>query len=375
MPSHGDDYFRYIPVRQRDVQWGLYVTGAGCTFIPPGEPQYPPDTHPELYHFRWETGRTLPEYQVIYITKGEGRFESAPTGGKEIVPGTVILLFPGVWHRYRPRPETGWDEYWVSFNGEIMDRLVQQRFFAPERAVIATGLQDAILAPYQSLLERLRGQLTGFPHLIAADTLEILAAVSAAAECEPAELIAHGPQDVVAVKDRMVAEAMRLIWQQSQGPMTVDSLSRQLPMTRRSLERRFRPPWPRHSRGDRPLPAGTCQAAAVGHRPVVEGSGLRGRFSQRRQLGPNVPPRRRRYPVGVSPALTSRHPVPIARTPSAGTRPSQNGGRLSQDAVAVGHGVHHDGIVPPTTGGERAAFPPLHLDSRRCLAMKYYSQL
>ena len=120
-----------------------------------------------------------------------------------------------------------------------MDRLVRQRFFSPERAVIATGLQDAILTPFRSVLERLRGQLTGFPHLIAADTLEILAAVSAAAPCEPAELIAHGPQDVVAVKDRMVAEAVRLIWQQSQGPMTVDSVRRQLPITRRSLERRF----------------------------------------------------------------------------------------------------------------------------------------
>jgi transcriptional regulator GlxA family with amidase domain len=102
-----------------------------------------------------------------------------------------------------------------------------------------TGLHGAILAPYQSLLERLRGEATGFPHLIAADTLEILAAISATAENEPAELIAHGPQEVSTVKDRMVAEAMRLIWQQSQGPMTVVSLAKQLPTTRRSLERRF----------------------------------------------------------------------------------------------------------------------------------------
>ncbi len=239
MSLAGENYFRYIPVRQRDVQWGLYVTGAGCTFIPPGQP-YPPKSHPELYHFRWETGRTLPEYQVIYITGGEGLFESAPTGGKRILPGTVMLLFPGVWHRYRPQPDTGWQEYWVSFNGEVMDRLVEQKFFAADRAVIATGLQDAILAPFQSLLGRLRGEQTGFPHLIAADTQEILAAVSAAAEGEPAELIAQGPQDVLTVKDRMVAEAMRLIWEQSQGPMTVDHLSRQLPITRRSLERRFR---------------------------------------------------------------------------------------------------------------------------------------
>jgi AraC-like DNA-binding protein len=239
MATARENYFRYIPVRQRDVQWGLYVTGAGCTFIPPHEP-YPPKSHPELYHFRWQTGRTLPEYQVIYITGGAGRFESAPTGGKQISAGTILLLFPGVWHRYRPQADTGWQEYWVSFNGEVMDRLVEQKFFSAERAVLAVGVRDAILAPFRSLLLRLRGEETGFPHLIAADTQEILAAVSAAAEGEPAELIAQGPQDVVTVKDRMVAEAMRLIWEQSQGPMTVEHLSRQLPITRRSLERRFR---------------------------------------------------------------------------------------------------------------------------------------
>ena len=235
---HDGDYFRYIPVRDRDVQWGLFVTGAGCTFIPPGI-SYPPKSHPELYDFRWKTGRTLPEYQAIYITRGEGIFESAPTGEKKIVPGTVILLFPGIWHRYRPTEETGWDEYWVSFNGEIADRLVEQKFFTPERAVIATGLQDGILTAYDVLLERLKGEQTGFPHLIAADTLEILAAVSATAENESAELIAQGPQDVVTVKDRIVAEAVRLIWQQSHGPMTVSTLAKQLPIARRSLERRF----------------------------------------------------------------------------------------------------------------------------------------
>lgn len=239
MSKLGEDYFRYIPVRQRDEQWGLYVTGAGCTSIPPGR-EYPPQTHPELYQFDWTSGRTLPEYQAIYITRGEGVFESAPTGVQQIAPGTIIFLFPGVWHRYRPLPEAGWDEWWVGFNGEVMDRLVARKFFAPARALLATGMQKSILAPFESLLDRLRGEQTGFPHLIAADVMEILAAASAAVEREPAELISQGPRDVLAVKDRMVAEAMRLIWQQSHRPMTVESLARQLPITRRSLERRFR---------------------------------------------------------------------------------------------------------------------------------------
>ena len=239
MSAARENYFRYIPVRQRDVQWGLYVTGAGCGFIPPGQP-YPPKSHPESVSLSLGNRPHAAGIPGDLHHRGGGPFRVGPHRRQANLPGTIILLFPGVWHRYRPQPETGWQEYWVSFNGEVMDRLVEQKFFSPDQAVIATGLQDVILAPYQSLLGRLRGEQTGFPHLIAADTQEILAAVSAAAECEPAELIAQGPQDVVAVKDRMVAETMRLIWEQSQGPMTVDHLSRQLPITRASLERRFR---------------------------------------------------------------------------------------------------------------------------------------
>ena len=116
MQDFGKDYFRYIPVRPRDVQWGLYVTGAGCAHVLPNVP-YPPARHPELYDFSWEQGRTLPEYQIVYVSGGRGEFESGPTGTRPIAAGTVLLLFPNVWHRYRPIKETGWSEFWVSFSG------------------------------------------------------------------------------------------------------------------------------------------------------------------------------------------------------------------------------------------------------------------
>jgi len=240
MAHVGEDYFRYVPIRQRDIDWGLYVTGAGCTSMPPGYQSYPLVPHPRTYDFSWKTGRTLPEYQAIYVTEGRGEFESTPTGRVEIGAGTVFLLFPKVWHRYRPSPQTGWDEHWVSFAGDQMDRLVARGFFSPEHAVLITGVAEAILAPFRSLLERLRGEVTGFPHLIAADTTEILAAILAAVHPESAELVGKGPRDVATVEDRLVADALRLIWEQSQRAVTVGELSRQLPVTRRSLERRFR---------------------------------------------------------------------------------------------------------------------------------------
>jgi AraC-like DNA-binding protein len=238
MTDRREDYFRYLPVRQRDIQWGLGVIGAGFASIPP-HTAYPPKGHPELYEFRWQKGRSLPEYQVLYVARGEGIFESSGTTRQPIQAGTILLVFPGVWHRYRPQRAVGWDEYWVSFNGEFMDRLVANGFFSPQRPVLNIGLQTPIVATYESILHRLCQEPAGFPHLIAADTIGLLAAVLAASADESHELIVQGPREVKALQDRAVAEAMRLIWSQDHEPLTVEGLARQLSITRRSLERRF----------------------------------------------------------------------------------------------------------------------------------------
>ena len=70
--------------------------------------------------------------------------------------------------------------------------------------------------------------------------MEILAAILAVVPTESPAMVAKGPQDVTTFEDRIVAEAMRLIWSRTHEPMTVDMVARQLPLTRRSLERRFR---------------------------------------------------------------------------------------------------------------------------------------
>ena len=70
------------------MRFDLYVTGVGFTDIPARTP-YPPPGHPELYDFQWRLGRTLPEYQIIYIADGTGVFESASTGRVDVKSGNV----------------------------------------------------------------------------------------------------------------------------------------------------------------------------------------------------------------------------------------------------------------------------------------------
>ena len=122
------------------------LSGAGCEHVLPGQ-RYSPSGHPKLYHQEWETGGALPEFQAIYVTRGAGVFESAHGGKHEIAAGDLIFAFPGVWHRYRPTLEVGWDEYWISANGEMLHRLLREGFLSPSDPVLKVGLNEDLVAP------------------------------------------------------------------------------------------------------------------------------------------------------------------------------------------------------------------------------------
>ncbi len=78
---------------------------------------YPQNIHPEEYIFSWEKGRRLQEYQLVFIARGGGLFETETTNSTSISGGTLLLLYPDRWHRYKPNPTTGWDEYWIGIQG------------------------------------------------------------------------------------------------------------------------------------------------------------------------------------------------------------------------------------------------------------------
>ena len=183
MFNSANNYIRYLPVSERDIQWGIYVTAGGFNAIEPGE-EYPRAGHPGGYNFSWSKGRCLQEHQILFITRGEGEFESKPSGKKKVVAGSAVLLFPGVWHRYRPVPNIGWDEYWVSFNGSYMNRLIEYGFISPEDAILRTGVDELLLHAYLTFLDRLRSEPVGFPQFLAASVMEILAAMLGAVRAQ-----------------------------------------------------------------------------------------------------------------------------------------------------------------------------------------------
>lgn len=139
---------KYLTINPSDQKWGLTTHSVGHQVISENE-AYPPQVHPTRYLFNIENGRILNEYQLLYITKGRGMFSSESSGRSQVKEGYMFLLFPGGWHTYRPDPETGWNEYWIGFDGRIMDEWVKDGFFRKESPVFNIGLNEEIIALYK----------------------------------------------------------------------------------------------------------------------------------------------------------------------------------------------------------------------------------
>jgi len=170
------NYYKYLPVSKEDESWGLCVLNAGCNSIQAEEP-YPPQGHPAHHYFDWRRGRVLQEYQLIYITRGEGVFESKSMGRVDVKGGTVFILFPNEWHRFKPKKEKGWDEYWVGFKGEAIDRLQEASFFLPGNSLIDIGLQENIINTLKTIIDYTKQETAGYQSVISGAVMYLLGQV------------------------------------------------------------------------------------------------------------------------------------------------------------------------------------------------------
>lgn len=190
------NYYKYLPVSEEDESWGLSVLNTGCTHIVAGS-TYPYSTHPAHHYFNWEKGRVLHEFQVIYITQGSGIFESKSSGEQTITAGSVILLFPEERHRYKPDKRTGWDEYWVGFNGPIVKNLLHKKFFTPANPIIPVGYQEPLLHLFQEIIDTTKEEKAGYQPLIAGTVLHLLGNIYSLSQQEK-----FSGQDVEAIVDK-----------------------------------------------------------------------------------------------------------------------------------------------------------------------------
>jgi len=175
--KHSNNNVSYLTVNGNDKLWGLYATTIGFQKIQ-AETSYPPKTHPSAYWFNPNSGRMLDEYTLLYITEGEGIFESSSCRPVNVNAGDLILLFPGEWHTYKPVLQVGWTEYWIGFNGNHIDQLISNNFFSKKNPVFNVGFNEQFATLYNQGIETARLQNSGYQQVLAGITSLLLSLVS-----------------------------------------------------------------------------------------------------------------------------------------------------------------------------------------------------
>jgi AraC-like DNA-binding protein len=167
------NYHKYLPTSPEDESWGMHILNAGCNRIGKNI-AYPAVDHPAHHYFNWSKGRVLDEYQLIYISRGQGFFESLKCGAQEVREGTVLLLFPDEWHRFKPDKKTGWDEFWVGFKGKIIENLAAQQFLSKENPILDIGLHESIIQLFTDIIEKTKEERTGYQPLVSGIVMHLL---------------------------------------------------------------------------------------------------------------------------------------------------------------------------------------------------------
>lgn len=220
MPDQLNEFARYLPDERDPLDWGMRVTNCGYASVP-ARAKYPTGHHPDSFLFTWEDGRMLSQHQVLYISQGRGEFEAEGAGCCELEAGDAFLLFPGVWHRYRPLPETGWTEYWVGFAGDYAARLTGS-LFSPVRPVVHVGHMDSLLRLFVHMSEIMQTTPPGYRLLAAAEAMSILMHLHALAGVEHQ----NDPREI-----QCINQAKCLLVEQAGKPVHWESLARDLDMS------------------------------------------------------------------------------------------------------------------------------------------------
>ena len=225
------NFHKYLAISSLEEAWGFYVTTVGCTKVDSNQ-DYPNNKeHPLTHSFNWNNGRILNGYYIVFISKGKGLFESALSKPVVVTAGTCFFLFPGVWHRYRPDPESGWEEYWIGFKGSYPDGLMNNGLFNPDFPVIDTGLDEPLLALFTSILGKVRSGNAGYHQIIAGITLQVLGTL---------HNLATNKDQTNELDGQLIEKAKFFMREHLEGPLNMKQLVKELSISYSKFRKIFK---------------------------------------------------------------------------------------------------------------------------------------
>jgi AraC-like DNA-binding protein len=169
---------------------------------------------------------------MVYISEGQGTFESGISPKRHrIEAGAVMILFPGVWHRYAPDPQSGWVEQWIECCGPAFDRARDTGLLRPERPVWHVGFPPELLQAFERCHALAQQRSAGVQSLISTMGLHLLSVLLRTTRGHPG-----APRPI----DHKIQQAQGLLARRYHERISVERLARELNVSYSSFRQAFK---------------------------------------------------------------------------------------------------------------------------------------
>jgi AraC-like DNA-binding protein len=175
--------------------------------------------------------RTLHEYALVYLLHGSGRYVDANGTTCDVKTGDLILLYPGLAHRYGPA-KTGqhWTEFFLMFDGPVFDQWEACGLLNRQRPICH-------VEPVEYWLQRLEGIFsTGQVPRVTAPLIDVCRL-----QLTLAEILQEGERGRETIADTgWVSHACGLLERDLGQELDLADVAQQLGMHYESFRKRFR---------------------------------------------------------------------------------------------------------------------------------------
>jgi AraC-like DNA-binding protein len=171
----------------------------------------------------------LNEYQLVCIPEGFGLFETKKQK-IEMRGDNIILLRPRLWHRYRPKPETGWREYWVGFSGPAYETIFDTHCFS-RKAVFKVRESAGIHEKFEALIACAQENGPALQQRMATQTCHLLAQLYASTWVYPR---------AAREASKMVQQARKMMLATKPVDLMLEAIARKLGTSYSNFRRTFR---------------------------------------------------------------------------------------------------------------------------------------
>jgi AraC-like DNA-binding protein len=186
--------------------------------------------HTNLSPHKLVQDRVMDCYAAVLVTRGHGYYASAATGRRDVGPGTLMWVVPGVTHSYSPTGAT-WDEHWVVFGGTLADELATQGLISASHPLVKVGSAPEVNGIFARMEEAF---LRGGPLAVAMAsslTYQLIVTVHGVATG-----LLHMDQNL----DPAIAKTLQIIEQEAVLGLSPRSLANRVHVGYSTLRRRFK---------------------------------------------------------------------------------------------------------------------------------------